>query len=84
MTRYSTGEVELYDLATDPWSCATCRRVARYADVLADLKRLYQEYADCGGGSVRADLPAKYRVSATESRRITRAQQRAIRIYFGS
>ncbi len=83
ITRYSTGEMELYDLASDPLELRNLSRVETYADVLADLKRLYKQYADCAGKACAADLPAKYRLSAAESRRITLAQQRATRTFFG-
>ena len=84
ITRYSTGEVELYDLVDDPLELRNLSRVEKYADVLADLRRLYRDYADCAGKACSADLPAKYRVSAAESRRITLAQQRATRTFFGN
>ena len=38
LTRYSTGEVELYDLRTDPLELRNLSRVPRYAGVLAGMK----------------------------------------------
>ena len=83
ITRYCTGEVELYDLAHDPLELDNLRRKPRYAGVLADLEALYRAYDDCRGAACSAPLPAKYRVSAAESRRITNHQQRATRAFFG-
>ena len=82
ITRYSTGEVELYDLKTDPLELRNLSRVQQYAGVLADLKALYREYSDCRGSACAAELPAKYRVSAAEARTITLEQKRATRVYF--
>ncbi|MCW2760133.1 MAG: hypothetical protein JWR85_334 [Marmoricola sp.] len=83
ITRYSTGEVELYDLASDPLELRNLSRAPKYADVLADLKDLYRRYSDCVAKECAADLPKKYRVSAAESRRITEEQKRATRVFFG-
>ena len=82
ITRYSTGEVELYDLANDPLELRNLAREAKHAEVLADLKDLYRRYADCRGEACLAELPEEYRVSPAESRRITLAQKRATRIFF--
>jgi N-acetylglucosamine-6-sulfatase len=84
ITRYSTGEVELYDLAKDPLELQNLSRVPKYAGVLGDLKDLYQRYSDCTGTACSAKLPKKYRLTPDESRRITRDQQRVTRAYFGN
>lgn len=82
ITRYSTGEAELYDLAEDPLELRNLARLPTHAGVLADLLELYREYSDCRGATCAAELPPKYRVSAAESRRITVAQKRATAAYF--
>jgi N-acetylglucosamine-6-sulfatase len=84
ITRYSTGEVELYDLANDPLELRNLAQAPRYAGVLADLVDLYRRYSDCRQETCAAGLPEKYRVGAAESRRITQAQKRASRIFFGN
>ncbi|MEO7350387.1 MAG: hypothetical protein ABIW17_00685, partial [Marmoricola sp.] len=76
-------EVELYDLAKDPLELKNLNRVPKYAGVLADLRKLYRQYHDCRKAACAAELPPKYRVSASESRRITLEQKRATRAYFG-
>ncbi len=83
ITRYSTGEVELYDMARDPMELRNLARVPRYAAVLADLKALYRTYSDCRGQACAADLPPDYRVSPQEARRITRHEISSTNAYFG-
>jgi len=83
LTRYTTGETELYDLATDPLELKNLSRVPRYADELRDLKRLYRTYRDCRGKACAAALPTAYRVSPAEMRRITLNMRRATREWFG-
>ncbi len=84
ITRYSTGETELYDLERDPLELDNLSRTPRFAGVLADLKALYRQYDDCRGEACSAPLPAKYRLSAPESRHLTLRQQQATRIFFGN
>ena len=71
ITRYATGETELYDLATDPLELRNLSRVPRYADELRDLRKLYRTYKDCRGKACAAALPPKYRASPAEMRRDT-------------
>ena len=56
ITRYSTGELELYDLETDPLELRNLSRVPEYAEVKAKLKQLYREYSDCHGKGCRAEI----------------------------
>ncbi len=83
ITRYSTGEVELYDLATDPLELRNLSRVPRHADVLAELKRLQATYADCRRDECRVAVPARWRLTAEQNRRLTRDQVAATARHFG-
>ena len=49
LTRYSTGETELYDLRRDPLELRSLTRDPAYADTLAQLEALFREYRDCSG-----------------------------------
>ncbi len=83
LTRYSTGEVELYDLLTDPMELNNLNRDPAYDATVRRMKGLYARYHDCRGEQCRVALPAKWRLSPDESRRLTVHQQRATNRYFG-
>jgi hypothetical protein len=84
LTRYSTGEAELYDLATDPLELINRARQPRYAGILADLRRIHRRYADCSGRACAAALPERYQVDPAQLRRITERQERATRVFYRS
>jgi arylsulfatase A-like enzyme len=84
LTRYSTGEDELYDLLTDPLELHSLHRLPAYAETLRELKELYGRYHDCRGEECRVALPAKWRLDAAESRRLTVRQVRATNRYYGN
>ena len=84
LTRYSTGEAELYDLLTDPLELHNLARVPAHAATMREMKALYARYHDCRGEQCRVALPAKWRLSPAESRRLTVHQQRATNRYFGN
>jgi arylsulfatase A-like enzyme len=83
LTRYSTGETELYDLKTDPLELDNLARVTSYADAVRQLETLYDRYHDCRGQECRVALPERWRLSPAESRRITRHQRRETKLYYG-
>jgi arylsulfatase A-like enzyme len=82
LTRYATGETELYDLAGDPLELTNLAEVPSYAGTLRQLMKLYDRYHDCRGEGCRVALPARWRLSTGEARRVTREQGRATRLYF--
>jgi arylsulfatase A-like enzyme len=84
LTRYSTGEVELYDLLTDPLELRNLSRVPARAETLRQMKDLYARYHDCRGKECRVAVPARWRLSPAESRRLTVRQQRATNLYFSN
>ncbi len=62
--RYSTGDGELYDLFRDPLELRSHYYDKAYADVRADLERLWRRYTKCAGDQCQRPLPAAYQVSA--------------------
>jgi arylsulfatase A-like enzyme len=82
LTRYSTGETELYDLRSDPLELMNLAHVKRSREVLTRIKRLYRRYADCRGEECRAPLPPGWRLTPEQSRQLTVHQLRATAKYF--
>ena len=60
--RYSSGEEELYDLATDPNELEGRQRDPAYAGVKAALVAQWNRYLNCRGASCTAPLPAELQV----------------------
>lgn len=83
ITRYSTGEVELYDLASDPLELQNLARDPAHAEVLDDLTALQRQYADCAGASCRTAAPPAYTLGPARNRQLTRAQTSATEVYYG-
>ncbi|WP_148077119.1 sulfatase family protein [Nocardioides aurantiacus] len=81
LTRYATGEAELYDLATDPLELTNLARDPAHAAVLRDLVALHRQYLDCAGAACRAPVPAPYAVGARRNRLVTQLQASAVRDY---
>jgi arylsulfatase A-like enzyme len=81
--RYSTGEGELYDLATDPLELRSRYDDPAYAAVRRDLARLWRHYRLCAGAECREPLPPEYQVSVPELAKLTARQNAAIARYYG-
>ncbi len=84
LTRYSTGEAELYDLAKDPLELHNLARVPRYRSVFEEMKVLYQRYHACRGSECLVPLPRPLQVSPEEEKRITDHEVRVTDAYFGN
>jgi arylsulfatase A-like enzyme len=84
LTRYSTGEVELYDLLTDPLELRNLNRVPRYASTVRGMKDLYEQYHDCRGAQCQVAVPTQWQLTPAESRRLTQHQKRATNRYYGN
>jgi N-acetylglucosamine-6-sulfatase len=55
--RYDRGEEELYDLSRDANELTNVVDDPRYSDVVAELRRLWRQYAGCAGPQCRRGLP---------------------------
>ncbi len=71
LTRYSTGEAELYDLRKDPLELRNVARVPRFATTFQQMKHLYTQYSDCAGDSCRAPIPPSWQLTPAQEQRIT-------------
>jgi len=81
--RYSTGEGELYDLATDPLQLRSRYDDPAYRDVRRDLTRLWKQYRMCAADECRVPLPPAYQLSVHDLVDLTTHQAAAIRKYYG-
>jgi arylsulfatase A-like enzyme len=81
--RYSTGEGELYDLATDPLQLRSRFHDPAYRSVRRDLAQLWRSYRRCAGDACREPLPPAYQVSVPDLAKLTARQASAIRRYYG-
>ncbi|MCW2867218.1 MAG: hypothetical protein JWR20_1406, partial [Marmoricola sp.] len=82
LTRYSTGETELYDLLHDPLELHSLHRDPAHAATLRAMLRLYDRYHACRGDGCRAVLPARWRLTPAQSARLTRHETAVTDRYF--
>ena len=69
--RYDRGEEELYDLADDANEMTNVVGDDRYADVVAELRRLWRQYAACKGPQCRRGLPDDLQADPSDNARLT-------------
>ncbi len=82
LTVYSTGEVELYDLAHDPLELHSLQDDPRYAGVKRRLERLWRQYEKCAGAACATPLPRRFQLSAAQEKRLTDHEFRRTAAYF--
>ena len=77
--RYVDGDAELYDLDRDPNELHNLYGRRRYADVQAELAKVWRNYRTCAGASCRRPLPASLQVAPKRLRAGTLEQQQGVR-----
>ena len=81
--RYSTGEVELYDLKNDPLELESRQDDPTYDGVRRKLERVWEQYYDCKGAGCAEPLPPEFRATVSQTRAITDNEYRRTRAYYG-
>jgi N-acetylglucosamine-6-sulfatase len=71
LTRYSTGEAELYDLWKDPLELRNLAHKPAYTKTLQQMENLYSQYSDCAGAGCRVPIPKAFRLTTAQDREIT-------------
>ncbi len=82
LTRYSTGERELYDLAADPLELDNLAGDPASAEVLEQLTAVHRRYQDCAGAACRVPVPEPFAVGPARNREITQDQRAVTEDYF--
>ena len=82
LIRYSTGEIEVYDLLRDPLELHSLR-IDQLGGLGPRLLQLWDHVTDCRGAPCNSALPPDLVLDAEENRRLTAGQRDAERAYFG-
>ncbi|MGI9157474.1 MAG: sulfatase family protein [Marmoricola sp.] len=82
-TKYSTGESELYDLAKDPLQLEGRQDDPAYAAVKKKLDALWFAYYDCKGTTCDKPMPARFRATRAQEKKVTDAEVRRTNAYYG-
>ncbi|MCW2819398.1 MAG: hypothetical protein JWR42_2185 [Marmoricola sp.] len=82
LTRYSTGENELYDLLRDPLELHSLDRDPAHAGTMRAMLALYDRYHACRGDGCRAPLPTRWRLTPAQSAGLTRHETAETARYF--
>ena len=80
--RYSTGEVELYDLKNDPLELQSRQADPAYDRVRHKLERIWEQYYNCKGAGCAEPLPPEFRATAAQTKAITDNEFRRTRAYY--
>jgi arylsulfatase A-like enzyme len=81
-TRYSTGEIELYDLKTDPLELNSLTGDPKYNKIKAELLRVWFEYKDCKEAACSKPLPKNLQESAQQEKAITDNETKRVDEYY--
>jgi N-acetylglucosamine-6-sulfatase len=82
-TLYDDGDGELYDLDTDPNELHNRFDDPAYADVQAELHRLWEQRKDCSGSACSAPMPASLQRDPSTDRTSTLHQLRLVDRRYG-
>jgi N-acetylglucosamine-6-sulfatase len=80
--RYSTGEVELYDLKNDPLELESRQDDPAYDRIRHELERVWEQYYDCKGTGCAEPLTPEFRATVAQTKAITDNEFRRIRGYY--
>ena len=80
--RYSTGEVELYDLKEDPLELESRQDDPSYDGVRRKLQKVWEQYYDCKGAGCAEPLPPEFRATVAQTKAITDNEYRRTRAYY--
>ena len=80
--RYSTGEVELYDLKDDPLELESRQDDPSYDGVRRKLQKVWEQYYDCKGAGCAEPLPPELRATVAQTKAITDNEYRRTRAYY--
>ncbi|MCW2757806.1 MAG: hypothetical protein JWO46_1552, partial [Nocardioidaceae bacterium] len=70
-TKYSTGEVELYDLTKDPLELNSLQNDPAYAAVMARMDKLWTRYYRCVGAQCQEPLPKDLQATPAQEKQVT-------------
>lgn len=84
LTRYKTGETELYDLLKDPLELHSLQDVAKDQPILRRMNRLFARYENCKQAQCSAPLPADLQLTPAQEKALTDAEIRATNRYYGN
>jgi arylsulfatase A-like enzyme len=80
--KYSTGEVELYDLKTDPLELESRQNDPAYDGIRRKLDALWTQYYDCKGSSCSKPMPQEFRATVKQEKAITDHETQRTRQYY--
>lgn len=84
LTRYASGEGELYDLATDPLELTNRYQDPAFADERKQMDKIWKTYRSCKGAKCLAPLPKDHQLTPQQNKALTDAQVAETDRYFGN